>query len=402
MLVKINCNVDASHVVGGSTKSYLLLFPFVLAVASSVKDIPCCSSNSRSCCVTFAETALSTWELSNGGTKTTLVGASASRKGAQSYAVLIGGGVWAQGGSSTAIEVEAKSFPDSFPSLRDKLSIPGLPSSYPYIKKPTIYEDKASVVPSTNATFKVTKTALPGCYKCVTNLALSYSLSLGPQPTWAAEITLSLSAGEQHIAETVQFRRLRKATASFGDNVRVRKVFKSPQIPPPLQLSNWRTMNYFGWPVQANASFVVQTLGKEWTPQTGGGAPVDMLNWSGNKVNIGASHTVAHQAPPNIDNQSPLLGFVSIDDVPVGEAYTLSHNVHMRAGYLFDREFLQYLWAIEPPQRLTPRYSLRHTVDKMLFALQYTPGPDGAEGGGFVKYRNNKTGHQFGFVAQAW
>ena len=34
-----------------------------------------------------------------------------------------------------------------------------------------------------------------------------------------------------------------------------------------------------------------------------------------------------------------------------------------------------YSWELEPPQPLLPRFSPRHTVDKMLYALQYTPGP---------------------------
>jgi hypothetical protein len=152
-------------------------------------------------------------------------------------------------------------------------------------------------------------------------------------------------------------------------------------------------MNYFGWPLRegtGNASLVVRALARDgWSPQGGGGAPVDMLNWSGNKANIGATHTIGHRAPPNLDQQSPLLGFISTDDVPVGAAYTLEHNVHIRPGYLFDRAFLQYLWAIEPPARLAPRYSARHTVDKMLFALQYTPGPSGESGGAFRTYTTN-------------
>jgi hypothetical protein len=203
-------------------------------------------------------------------------------------------GIWAEGAVSDAIEVEAKSFPDSFTSLHEKLSIPGLPSSYPNITKPTIYADKVAVVPMNNATFQVTKTSAPGCDDCTSTIVLSYNLSLtvddkAPQQPamWAAEIVLSLSAGEQHISEVINFRRLRRAAAEFGDNVRVRKVFQSPKIPLELQLSNWRAMNYFGWPLRAgagNASFVVQTLGREWSPQGGGGAPVDLLNWAGNKV----------------------------------------------------------------------------------------------------------------------
>lgn len=53
----------------------------------------------------------------------------------------------------------------------------------------------------------------------------------------------------------------------------------------------------------------------------------------------------------------------------------LQHNCVIRPGYLFDREFLEYLWELEPPQPLLPRFSPRHTVNKMLYALQYTPGP---------------------------
>jgi hypothetical protein len=91
-----------------------------------------------------------------------------------------------------------------------------------------------------------------------------------------------------------------------------------------------------------------------------------------------------------------------MDDVSVGEAYTLEHNVFIRPGYLFDREFLQHLWKVEPPVRLRPRYSQRQTVDKMLFSLQYTPGLTGDQGGAFRKYTNNATGNAFGFIAQAW
>ena len=375
--------------------------------------------------VTFVATSASSWELSNGLVKTTFIGS-----GAQAYFVKLGGGdggggggggdggggdggAWVQGAFAPAIEVAAKSFPETFPtSVKDRLSIPGLPSAYPNATPPTVYAAAGSgaggaggaVVPATNASFVLAGDA-------AANLTLSYALPL-EGGMWAAEVSVSLAAGATRVREVIRFRRLRRAPAgaAHGDLVRVRKVFRSNVLPPRLRLSNWRSLQYFGWPVTReggaagggeNASFVVQTLGR-WTPQSGGAAPVDMLNWSGNKVNIGPNHTVAIQAPPNHDANSPLLGFISLDDVPVGACYTLEHNVHVRPGYLFDREFLQHLWALAPRDKLVPRYSRRHTVDKMLFALQHTPGADGADGGAFIRYRNNATGHAFGFIAQAW
>jgi hypothetical protein len=67
-------------------------------------------------------------------------------------------------------------------------------------------------------------------------------------------------------------------------------------------------------------------------------------------------------------------------------------------------------WALVPPEQLQPRFSPRHTVEKMLFALQYTPGPDGDVGGAFREYSINSSGVvngtgapiEIGFIAQAW
>ena len=66
--------------------------------------------------------------------------------------------------------------------------------------------------------------------------------------------------------------------------------------------------------------------------------------------------------------------------------------------------------AAVAPQELAPRFSPRHTVDKMLFAQQYTPGPAGDVGGGFQNYLINGSGVvngsgpliEIGFIAQAW
>lgn len=141
-----------------------------------------------------------------------------------------------------------------------------------------------------------------------------------------------------------------------------------------------------------------------------GGAFPDLTHWSGNKVHIGPELTVAHQAPPARNDQSERIEWISLDDVGVGEEYTLEHNSVMRAGYHFQREFLEYLWQLEPPQQLQPRFPARHTVDKMMFALQYTPGPAGDVGGAFREYSINASGAvngtgaqiAIGFIAQAW
>ena len=132
-----------------STLVTVLLLPLLIGFTGAT----CCSKSTNTCCVTFTETAASTWTLSNGGTKTTLSGASAGKPGTQTYEVLIDG-VWAEGATATAIEVAAKSFPDSYASLKDKLSIPGLPSSYPNIKPPEVWADKVGVL-SVNDNFKV-------------------------------------------------------------------------------------------------------------------------------------------------------------------------------------------------------------------------------------------------------
>jgi hypothetical protein len=150
--------------------------------------------------------------------------------------------------------------------------------------------------------------------------------------------------GETHIHQRLEFTRRVASTEPYADQVRVGKVFHTSNIPKQLQLSFWRAVGYAGWAVPG-ASFVVQSVGA-WSPQSGGGAFPDLTHWSGNKVHIGPAFTIAHQAPPAKNDQSEQLNWISLDDVGVGETYTLEHNCVMRRGYHFQREFLEYLHVL--------------------------------------------------------
>ena len=167
-------------------------------------------------------TGPSSWELSNGLVKTTFVG---GRE--QAYFTNLGG-AWVQGAFAPAIEVAAKSFPETFPaSVKDRLSIPGLPAAYAH-SPPTVYAGAGGgVVPLTNESF-----VLAGGGG---NLTLRYALPL-ESGMWAAEVAISLAAGATHVREVVRFRRLRRAPAGaeHGDLVRVRKVYRSPVLPRRL------------------------------------------------------------------------------------------------------------------------------------------------------------------------
>jgi hypothetical protein len=261
--------------------------------------------------------------------------------------------------------VEVKGFPANRSwTLRQKLAIPGLDHS---LAPPTTL----SAAPTSETMFAIEGNG-------TATATLSYTLTLSPD--WECRVVLTLLAGQHHIRERLAFVRL-AANGSHTDSVRVRKQFHASGIPAGLQLSFWRAVNYVGWAFPG-ASFVVQAVG-DWSPQSGGGAFPDLTHWSGNKVHIGPEHLVAHAAPPAKNDESQRINWVTLDDVGVGESYVLEHNCVMRPGYHFQREFLEYLWALEPPQRLAPRFSARHAVDKMLFALEYTPGPAGDAGGGF-------------------
>ena len=312
----------------------------------------------------------------------------------QTYEVQMDAG-WLVLAGSESVEIQQKSFAsNSKCTTRQRLSIAGLDHGLP---APII----SSAVPTMATDFSVVGNG-------TSSAMLQYNLVLGSY--WSVHVVLTLNAGVHHINERLEFMRTAGAAVSKShlDNVRVGKLFRTSGIPKQLQLSFWRAVGYSGW-AWPNASFVIQSLGT-WSPQSGGGAFPDKTHWSGNKVHIGPEFTVAHQAPPARNDQSPRINWISIEDVGVGETYVLEHNCVMRPGYHFDREFLEYLWSLEPPQQLSPRFPYRRTVEKMLFALQYTPGPDGDVGGAFREYNINASGVvngtgtkiSIGFIAQAW
>lgn len=299
--------------------------------------------------------------------------------------------------SGGGIEVQQKAFADNSSwTTRQRLAIPGLDHDLP----PPLTISAAPTATSTD--FTVTGNA-------TSTATLRFNLTLGPR--WLVHVALTLNAGDHYIHERLAYTRIAAAASaalSHLNNVRVGKHFHTSGIPSELQLSFWRSVGYAGW-AWPNASFVVQALGS-WSPQSGGGAFPDPEHWSGNKIHIGPEFSVVHRAPPARADQSERIEWISLNDVGVGEAYVLEHNVVIRPGYHFAREFLEYLWALDPPQKLAPRFSKRHMVEKMLFALQYTPDEEGVVGGAFREYSINASGVvngtgeriAIGFIAQAW
>ena len=350
--------------------------------------------------VVFSELPGNGFQLSNGLVRTRWsaeTGAIAAARGALTQTFDVSGAQgsttgWLKVGDSQGVSVAVRNFPyNNSLSLRQKLAIPGLDHSLP---APTILH----AAPTSGTKFEVSGNG-------TTVATIRYTLTLGSD--WVCHATITLKSGEHYIHEQLDFSRL-AANGTHTDEVRVMKHFHTAGIPADLQLSFWRAVNYCGW-AWPGASLVVQSLGR-WSPQSGGGAFPDLAHWSGNKIHIGPEFSVAHQAPPAKNDQSERLNWITLEDVAVGEAYTLEHNIVARPGYHFDREFLEYLWQLSPPQELAPRFSPRHTVDKMLFALQYTPGPAGDVGGGFRNYLINGSGVvngsgpliEIGFIAQAW
>ena len=351
--------------------------------------------------VVFGESdAAGGFELSNGIVRTRWASPMAGASGLlnQTYELFdVHIGAWKALADSGlgGVELEARSFPanESW-TLRQKLAIPSpvdahLPPATSYLAGPTA---------ATHFSVTGNDTA---------SATLSYNLSLGAD--WACQVTLGLAAGGNHIHERLAFVRL-AASNSYRDDVRCRKNFHTAGIPNDLRLSFWRAVGFSGW-MWPGASFVVQALGR-WSPQSGGGSFPDLMHWSGNKVAISSEFSVAHQAPPELSqgSQESRIGWITTDDVGVGESYVLEHNLVVREGSWYTREFLEYLWNLSPPERLPLRYSARQTVDKMLYALQYTPGPTGDSGGGFRRYFVNESGAvngsgtqvEIGFIAQAW
>lgn len=264
------------------------------------------------------------------------------------------GGWFTVADSGGGVEVQQKAFADNSSwTTRQRLALAGLdqgdlPPPLTVSAAPTAANTRFSV--EGNATSTAT---------------LRFNLTLGPR--WLVQVALTLSADEHCIHEQLAFTRISAAAASecHLDNVRVGKHFHISGIPPQLQLSFWRSASYAGWAARPNASFVVQSLGA-WSPQSGGGAFPDPEHWSGNKVHIGPELAVVHRAPPVRADKSARIEWISVEDVAVGDSYLLEHNVVVRPGYHFEREFLEYLWALEPPQQLAPRFSKRHTVEKMM------------------------------------
>jgi hypothetical protein len=209
----------------------------------------------------------------------------------QTYEVNMGD-VWTTlADSGQGVMVAAKAFADNSSwTTRQKLAIPGLDNSLP----PPV---TVSGTPSTTTRFNVVGNG-------TSTAVLQYNLTLNV--CWSVGFVLTLSGGQHHIHERLEFTRLAAATEPYADQVRVGKIFSTSGIRKELQLSFWRAIGYSGW-AWPGASFVVQILGS-WSPQSGGGAFPDITHWSGNKVHIGSEFTVAHQAPPAKSAQVSVVG----------------------------------------------------------------------------------------------
>eukprot|EP01062_Namystynia_karyoxenos_P068987 TRINITY_DN6416_c0_g1_i1.p1 TRINITY_DN6416_c0_g1~~TRINITY_DN6416_c0_g1_i1.p1 ORF type:complete len:773 (+),score=231.72 TRINITY_DN6416_c0_g1_i1:99-2321(+) len=284
-------------------------------------------------------------------------------------------------------EVAERDFDVNYTTFKERLQIPGPRAPCTDASGPGCGK-RFSGNPWAGPSGEGTRFAVEGngTKECVVRFNVSIGAIGWP---WQARVTLTLRAGDRHIGERVDFVRTAMAPGTMSD-VRVRKVWSVQGLPADHWLSFWITVQYAAWS-WPGVSFVVQTSRSgPWTPQRGGGGLVDLPYFIDFKTIMGPDHTVYHQAPVGMQTQ----GWISAEDLGVGEAYTLEQNVVMRPGYHFDREFLEHLWALSPPEQQPPRYSMRRAVDKMMYAMRYTTK-------GLAHYTTGE-GVRFAFYNKDW
>ena len=94
------------------------------------------------------------------------------------------------------------------------------------------------------------------------------------------------------------------------------------------------------------------------------------LQYGNSNTPMQSSNTVFHQAPTGAQE----TGWITAEDVPVGDSYKLDHNLWMRTSYHYEHAALEELWAVSPPELLSPRYSGHYMVDKYMHLLRFMPG----------------------------
>lgn len=212
-------------------------------------------------------------------------------------------------------------------------------------------------------------------------IRLRWTFDLAPANSpadWRIDVSHTIRRGDFHVHEVVRYTRM-----SAGRPVRLRRGWYVRNLPPELLASTVRSITQMGFRLPEGTFVALATHDRSlpWTPYAGGGGFV------ADRYDMDlVTQSIHHQVPPCMET----AGWVELRP---GETYTLQHFLIMHPTYPFEREFLDYLHRLQPLEYLPPRYSLRHFVDKCIFALRYTTDAyeDGGDWGHYYKNWYNLT-----------
>ena len=187
---------------------------------------------------------------------------------------------------------------------------------------------------------------------------------------WSIKSVYTVDAGDHYLTEEVSFH------AASSALVRYERGWCAPSVDNDFFETVLNCVTHNGWTID-NASFLaIADQGPNgWDGTRGGGGFVriaDGLEWTSDgsfmPSSSGTNYTTLHRVPHFVEE----IGWVDTGQFPV---YTLRHKIMLWPGSLFDRDTVDYLHQIQPPQKLSPRYGWERYVELQVEGLQNAPAP---------------------------
>ena len=180
---------------------------------------------------------------------------------------------------------------------------------------------------------------------------------------WPVQSDFTIRSGDYHVYEETRFH------APIKTMVRYQRGWQARDLTDTFLETLINCVTHNGWQTKDGGSFLaIAHQGPEgWTLKSGGGGFVRID--SGFKRNPengyftitdeNAYYNIFHRIPHMLDS----VGWVNTWDVP---DYTLKTNLIMYPGSLYKRDAVDYMYKIQPLEKLKPRYSWKSFTDKLV------------------------------------
>ena len=196
----------------------------------------------------------------------------------------------------------------------------------------------------------------------------SFDIDDKQENKWSIQSTYTIKKDDYHIGEEVSFH------APIYTKVRYERGWQTRNIKDDFYEGVVHCITHSGWIIESGSFIALATQKPNgWDATTGGGGFVrydegfkreqdGYFKPDGENV----YYNIFHRVPPTIEKNSWV-------DTRYFDTYTLKHTLIMYPGSFFDREAIDYLYKLQPLEKLPLRYTWKTFMDKQVEGLKNTP-----------------------------